>query len=135
MTISTRIQLISFAAASALSLFATADLASANESNITRLGPVGPGEPLSINVGASRLVAYYERDGGNCSVSAVLAPEADDSFASATQLSVALRPGEIMHVDGTENHRVVLACAPKAEALFMLNKVDPTPSWWTKALY
>ena len=120
---------------SVLRLVATADLASANESNKTRLGPVGPDEPLSVNVGASRLVAYYEREGGNCSVSAVLAPEADDSFGSATRLRVALRPGEIMHVDGTENNRVVLACAPKAEALIMLNRVDPTPSWRSKALY
>lgn len=114
--------ILPIAAAGALSLFAATGFASADDSRVTNLGPVGPYQPILANVGDSRLLAYYEPQGGNCAVSAVMSTAAADGAVDAKRVRVSLHPGELFHLDGVRNERVVFACAPDAKAMTILNK-------------
>ena len=114
--------ILPIAATTVLSLFAATGLAGAGESNMTNLGPVGPYEPILATVGKSRLVAYFEPDNGNCSVSVVISAASGDGGVKATRVRVALHPGELFHLDGVKNERIVITCAPNAKGMAVLNK-------------
>ncbi|ODR95157.1 hypothetical protein AUC70_05420 [Methyloceanibacter stevinii] len=114
--------ILPIAAAGALSLFAATGFASADDSHATNLGPVGPYQPILAKVGDSRLLAYYEPDQGKCAVSAVMSTAAADGAVDAKRVRVSLHPGELFHLDGVNNERVVFTCAPDAKAMTVLNK-------------
>lgn len=114
--------ILPIAATTVLSLFAATGLAGAGESNMTNLGPVGPYEPILATVGKTRLVAYFEPDNGNCSVSVVMSDASGDGGVKATRVRVALHPGELFHLDGVKNERIVITCAPNAKGMTVLNK-------------
>lgn len=115
-------RILSFAAASALTVLAFANLASADQPR-ANLGPVGPYEPILATVGDTRMVAYYERDGGKCAVSAVVFDASVTGGGQAsTRVRLSLHPGEILNVGGVEDQTVMLTCGPNAARLIVLNR-------------
>ena len=113
---------LSIAAAGALMVLTAAPLASAGDTTLVNLGPVGPDEPILAKVGTSRLVAYYEPDGGKCAVSAVMFTTSPNGGGhESTRVRVALHPGELFQLDSVKDERVVLTCGPDAKALTVLN--------------
>jgi len=114
---------LSIAAAGALALLTAVPLASAGDTTLANLGPVGPDEPILAKVGTSRLVAYYRPDNGKCAVSAVMFTTSPDGGGhESTRVRVALHPGELFHLDSVKDERVVLTCGPDAKALTVLNR-------------
>lgn len=115
--------ILSIAAASALTALAAVNMANADEANRANLGPVGPNEPILATFGTARMVAYYEPDGGTCSVSAVVFDTSPNGGGEAsTRVRVALHPGEIFHLDSVADQRVMLTCGPDAKMLTVLNR-------------
>lgn len=127
--------ILPIAAAGALSLVAATGFADADDKRATNLGPVGPYQPILADVGDSRLLAYYEPDGGNCAVSAVMSTAAADGTIDAKRVRVALHPGELFHFDGVKNERVVFTCAPDAKAMTVLNKGEVLTRQASNAVY
>ncbi|MDJ0512921.1 MAG: hypothetical protein QNJ62_05720 [Methyloceanibacter sp.] len=126
---------LALAAASALSLFVATEIAAAGDTRAVNLGPVGPHEPILANVGKSRLLAFYQKDQGKCAVSAVLSTATADGGVDAKRVRVALRPGELFHLDAASRERVVFTCAPDAQAMTVLNKGEVLTRQASKALY
>jgi hypothetical protein len=118
-----RSSLSALAAGGALVALLAANAPAQADDNSVNLGPVGPREPILVKMGDKRMVAYYEPNGGNCFVSAVVfdASPSGGGFAS-TRIRVALHPGELFHLDGVEDRRVVLLCGFNAERLTVLNR-------------
>lgn len=115
--------ILSIAAASALTALAAVPIASADETHSANLGPVGPNEPILATFGTSRVVAYYEPNGGTCAVSAVVFDTSPNGGGEAsTRVRVALHPGEIFHLDSVADQRVMLTCGPNAKMLTVLNR-------------
>jgi hypothetical protein len=109
------------AAATALSAVAFTPMASAEEAQ-SNLGPVGPNEPIIATIGDKRLIAYYEPDGDTCNVSAVVFDTSSAGRREApARVQVALHPGDLFFLDGVDQRRAVLTCAPKAGMLTVLN--------------
>lgn len=114
---------LSIAAASAIAALAAITTANADETSRANLGPVGPSEPILATFGTSRVVAYYEPDGGKCAVSAVVFDASPSGGGEAsTRVRVALDPGEIFHLDTVADQRVMLTCGPDAKMLTVLNR-------------
>ena len=91
----------------------------------TNLGPVGPRVPIVVKMGDKRMVAYFEPNGGNCFVSAVVFDSSPNGGGYAsTKIRVALHPGELFHVEGVEDRQVVLLCGFKGDMLTVLNRTQ-----------
>ena len=117
------LRILSIAAASALSVLAATSLASAVEGNPANLGPVGPNEPILATVGKTRIVAFYERTNGTCSVSAVVFDASPNGGGEASRrVRVVLHPGELFQIGGIKNEHIVLTCGPNAKGLTVLNR-------------
>ena len=115
--------ILSIAAASALTALAATNIATAGEPNRANLGPVGPNEPILATFGTARVVAYYEPNGGNCAVSAVVFDTSPNGGGEAsTRVRVALHPGEIFHLDSVADQRVMLTSGPDAKMLTVINR-------------
>ena len=128
--------IISIAAASTLALLAATDLASAGDRRETNLGPVGPYQPILAKVGTSRLLAYYEPTDGKCALSAVVFDQSDkNAKEDSTQVRVALHPGEQFNLAGANGERIVLACAPNAKGMTVLNQGELRTKSASNALY
>ena len=127
--------ILPLAAAAVVSLFAATGIAAADETQAVNLGPVGPHKPILATVGESRLLAFYEPDHGKCAVSAVMSTASADGGVEATRVRVALHPGELFHLDGVKNERVVFTCAPDAKAMTVLNKGEVLTQKASAALY
>lgn len=116
------LNILPIAAASVLTVLAFTHMASADEAR-TNLGPVGPNEPILATVGEKRVIVYYERDDGNCAVSAVVFDASPNGGGrGSVRVRVALHPGEIFNLDGVDGQRVVLTCGPDASLLTVLNR-------------
>jgi hypothetical protein len=116
-------KLPTLAAASARAARVFAGTPASAEELKANLGPVGPYEPILATIGDKRMIAYYEPDGGKCSVSAVVFEASPSGGGDAsTRVRVALHPGQIFHVDVVEDQRVVLTCGPDAGMLTVLNR-------------
>lgn len=113
-----RSSLSALAATSALVALLAANGPARADDNSVNLGPVGPCETILVKMGDKRTVAYYEPNGGNCFVSAIVfdASPSGGGFAS-TRIRVALH-------DGVEDRRVVLLCGFNAERLTVLNRTE-----------
>lgn len=110
------------AAAGALIALAIAQPAAAGDQR-TNLGPVGPHEPILATFGDKRLIAYYEPNGDECSVSAVVFDTSPNGGGSAsTRVRVVLHPGELFFLDDVADRTVILTCAPNAGMLTVLNR-------------
>jgi len=120
-----RSNLSALGATCALVALLAATVPAGAEDTTTNLGPVGPREPLLVKMGDKRMIASYVPNGGNCFVSAVVfdAAASGGGFAS-TKIRVALHPGELFRVDGTEDRQVVLLCGFKGDMLTVLNRSE-----------
>jgi len=114
---------LSIAAATALTALAAINMASAGESQRANLGPVGPNEPILATFGDKRMVAYYEPSGGTCAVSAVVFDASPNGGGEkSTRVRVVLHPGELFNLDLVKDERVMLTCGPNASMLTVLNR-------------
>ncbi len=112
-----------FATVAMTGLIALGATAPAVAGDALNLGPVGPREPILVKMGDKRMIAFYEPNAGNCFVSAVVfdASPTGGGYAS-TRFRVALHPGELFHVDGAEDRKVMLLCSFNGEKLMVLNR-------------
>ena len=116
------LNILSIATASVLTVFAFTHMVSAGQAR-ANLGPVGPNEPILATIGDNRMIAYYERNDGKCSVSAVMFDASPKGGGHGSmRVRVALHPGELFNFDGVEGQRVVLTCGPNARLLTVLNR-------------
>jgi len=114
--------ILSLAAATALTVLAATDMASADQAQVN-LGPVGPYEPIVATVGDKRIIAYYAPEGGKCAISAVVFDTSTtDSGQTPARVRVALHPGELFHLDSVVDQTVVMTCGPHAEMITVLNR-------------
>jgi len=105
------------AAGALLALAAGATPALANEW-MNNLGPVGPHEPILVNLGDQRIVAFFIPERGACAVNAVTWKDTgrDTPYASA-RVRIVLKPGQIMQIDGAQRHAMGLLCGVDASSL------------------
>jgi hypothetical protein len=95
------------------------------EEATTNLGPVGPHEPILVKMGDKRMIAYFEPNGGNCFVNAVVFDDTPDGGGyDSVKVRVAVHPGELFHLDGVEDRRVVLLCSFNGDKLTVLNRAE-----------
>jgi hypothetical protein len=108
----------SLAAAGALSLFGAASAPALADDPTTNLGPVGPREPLLVQVGEQRFVAFFTKERGECAVSAVTWKDADpDEPYSSARVRVSLKPGQLIEIDGPQRRSMGLLCGADAASL------------------
>jgi hypothetical protein len=85
---------------------------------LTNLGPVGPREPLLVQVGEQRFIAFYTKERGECAVSAVTWKDADpDEPYSSARVRVTLKPGQLIELDGPQRRSMGLLCGADASSL------------------
>jgi hypothetical protein len=85
---------------------------------LTNLGPVGPREPILVQVGEQRFIAFYTKERGECAVSAVTWKEADpDEPYSSARVRVSLKPGQFIELDGPQRRSMGLLCGADASSL------------------
>ena len=121
---SSRIQMLSFAAASALVALTVASIPARSEEPLVNLGPVGPYEPIFDAFGSKRVLAFFEPDMGQCAVRSVAWDIVDadaDTVYSAVQVRISLKPGQILHLDARENETVNLQCGDNAATLAVVH--------------
>jgi hypothetical protein len=116
------------AAAGILVTLATAP-ASADE-QVSRLGPVGPHEPVLSSVGEKRIVAFYAKDAGHCAVQMVAWDNSDadspmakfgpDPARLALRVRISLEPLRIAHIE-TVDETIDLQCGENAETLVIVD--------------
>ena len=51
------------------------------------------------------------------------------------RVRVALHPGELFHLDGVKNERIVMTCGPDAKLLTVLNRGEILTKSVSKVLY
>jgi hypothetical protein len=90
------------------------------------LGPVGANEPILTTVGNKRLIAFYETDGGRCSMQIVVWDHADVSGDSAARFRVTLDPRQVVHIDTNENKSLDLQCGESADTLTIVDAGNVT---------
>lgn len=85
---------------------------------LTNLGPVGPREPILVQVGEQRFIAFYTKERGECAVSAVTWKDADpDEPYSSARVRVSLKPGQLIELDGPQRRSMGLLCGADASSL------------------
>ena len=120
-----RIQFSKFAAAGVVVVCTLGTPARADEL-VQNLGPVGAHEPILTEVGSQRVIAFYEPDNGRCAVHAVVfaKPDAYTGINTAARVRVGLNPGEMVHIDSTDNESLKslnLQCGKNAEKLTIID--------------
>jgi hypothetical protein len=85
------------------------------------LGPVAVNEPILMNVGNKRVIAFYEMDGGHCGMHIVVWDRADVSGDSAARFRVTLAPREVVHVGTPQNESIDLQCGDSADTLAIVD--------------
>jgi len=107
----------SFAAGGLIALCAASSPVLADDA-LTNLGPVGPREPLLVQVGERRFIAFYTKERGECAVSAVTWKDADpDEPYSSARVRVTLKPGQLIELDGPQRRSMGLLCGADASSL------------------
>ena len=106
------------AAASAFSMLGAAAAPALADDPLTNLGPVGPSEPILVRIGEQRFIAFYTKERGECSLSAVTwkDPDPDEPYSSA-RVRVSLKPGQVVELDGPQRHSMGLLCGADASSL------------------
>ena len=88
----------------------------------SNLGPVDAYEPILATFGDKRVLAYFEPDGDNCAVSAIVFDVASGDDRTSTRVRISLKPGELLHLDSIAEQNVILTCGPNADKLVVLNR-------------
>jgi hypothetical protein len=105
-------------AAGALFAFGAASTPALADDALTNLGPVGPREPILVQVGEQRFIAFYTKERGECAVSAVTWKDADpDEPYSSARVRVSLKPGQLIELDGPQRRSMGLLCGADASSL------------------
>jgi hypothetical protein len=108
----------SLAAAGVLSLLGAASTPALADDALSNLGPVGPREPILVQVGEQRFIAFYTKERGECAVSAVTWKDADpDEPYSSARVRVSLKPGQLIELDGPQRRSMGLLCGADASSL------------------
>jgi hypothetical protein len=82
------------------------------------LGPVGPDQPILTDVGAKRVIAWYEPDSDGCAVNAVAWNRTDVEGTSTAGVRVRLARGHIVHLASAYNVKSLnLKCADDGSTL------------------
>ena len=113
MTPLSRIRLIGLAAAGALATLTAAGAPAHADYPLTNLGPVGP-----VKIGNQHIIAFFIRKRGECGVSAVTWKDADANAPYASvRVRVSLKPGQLVHLDGSQRQSMGLLCGADASSL------------------
>jgi cystathionine beta-lyase/cystathionine gamma-synthase len=109
-----RIQLVCAAAGALVALAPGVIAARADE-----LGPVGPGDTILTTFADKRVIAFFQRDNGNCNVNAVVfeSSDVDTGKTTAARVRVSLRPHEMIYIDSPDNQTLRLQCGSNARTL------------------
>jgi len=85
---------------------------------LNNLGPVGPREPILVNLDDQRIVAFFVPERGGCAVNAITWKDTGPAapYASA-RVRIILKPGQIMQIDGAQPHAIGLLCGADASSL------------------
>lgn len=85
---------------------------------LNNLGPVGPSEPILVQNGTQRVVAFYVPERGACAVSAVTWKEEGwDAPYASTRVRIDLQPGQMVKLDGAQRQSMSLVCGADASTL------------------
>jgi hypothetical protein len=117
----TRIGMLGFAAATALTLTTPGSPARADELPQS-LGPVGPNQTIMTTFGSKGIIAFYVPDGRQCGLNVVVWNRADESGGSAAGVRVSLSARQVVSFDSPDNQTLNLQCGDYAETLRI---VDP----------
>jgi hypothetical protein len=99
--------------------------AAASAEPLTNLGPVGPREPILVQVGEQRFVAFFTTERGECAVSAVTWKDADpDEPYSSARVRASLKPGQLIELDGPQRRSMGLLCGADAASLAVTAPAD-----------
>jgi hypothetical protein len=118
---STRIQLLSFAAAGAFVVITAASFPAHSDERPVRLGPVGPNEPILTTVGNKNVIAFYVPGDGYCNIYVVVSDRTDASGDSAAQVRVSLNPRGLVHIDTADKDTLNLKCGDNAATLAVVD--------------
>ena len=127
----TRIQLLSFAAASALVALTAASAPTRSDERPVQLAPVGAMEPIMTTVGNKTVIAFYRPGSGDCNLYVVLSDRQDASGDSAAQVRISLSPGQIVHLDTSDNDMLNLKCTDSAEGLAVVDEDEDVAFGWS----
>lgn len=128
-----RNQCLKFAAAGAFFALAAATPTRA-EQLPQNLGPVGPGVPILTDVGAKRVLAWYQPDSNGCAVTAVAWNRSDIDGTSAVGIRIRLDRGETVHIDSSYDVKPLdLQCADDAASLSIVDNGELVAFGWEKA--
>ena len=129
----TRNQCLKFAAAGAFFALTAATPARA-EQLPQNLGPVGPHVPILTDVGAKRVLAWYEPDSDGCAVTAVAWNRSDIDGTSTVGIRIRLEPGEIVHIDSSYDVKPLdLQCADDAASLSIVDNGELVAFGWQES--
>ena len=118
MTPLSRMRLIGLAAVGALATLTAAGAPAHADYPLTNLGPVGPHEPILVKIGNQHIIAFFIRKRGECGVSAVTWKDADANAPYASvRVRVSLKPGQLVHLDGSQRQSMGLLCGADASSL------------------
>ena len=128
-----RNQCLKFAAAGAFFALAAATPTRA-EQLPQNLGPVGPEVPILTDVGAKRVLAWYQPDSNGCAVTAVAWNRSDIDGTSVVGIRIRLDRGETVHIDSSYDVKPLdLQCADDAASLSIVDNGELVAFGWEKA--
>ena len=117
-------QFVSLAAAGAFVTLAAFNIPARADELVQLLDPVGPHQPIMASVGNKRVIAFYLPGGNTCAVHAVIGDNDINVDAPAVRIRVSLEPGQIVHIDTTENKSLNLQCGSNAEKLSIVDSEE-----------
>ena len=119
-------QFVSLAAAGAFVTLAAFNLPARAGELVQLLDPVGPHQPIIASVGNKRVIAFYLPGSNTCAVHAVIGHNDINAAIDtpAVRIRVSLEPGQIVHIDTTENKSLNPQCGSNAEALSIVDSEE-----------
>ena len=112
---------VSLAAAGAFVTLTALSIPARADELVQLLGPVGPHKPIIASVGNKRVIAFYLPGSSNCALHAVIGDNDINADTPAVRIRVSLEPGQIVHIDTTENKSLNLQCGQNAEDLSIVD--------------
>ena len=117
-------QFVSLAAAGAFVTLAAFNIPARADELVQLLGPVGPHKPIIASVGNKRVIAFYLPGSNHCALHAVIGDNDINADTPAVRIRVSLEPGQIVHIDTTENKSLNLQCGSNAEKLSIVDSAE-----------
>ena len=110
----------------AFAVFTSLSIPAVADELINYLGPVGSHEPIIASVGNKRVIAFYLPGSTNCALHAVIGDNNINAAVDtpAVRIRVSLEPGQIVHIDTTDNKSLNLQCGSDAENLSVVDSEE-----------